>query len=50
MCHCHIWQHRLQLHLGSDPWPRNSICFTADKKGKKKNFFKEAIYKIVHGV
>ena len=27
---------RSQLQLGSDPWPRNSICCEAAKKGKKK--------------
>ena len=25
-------QRRLQLHLGSDPWPRNAICRGAAKK------------------
>ena len=28
---------RLQLWLRSDPWPGNSICHEAAKKGKKKN-------------
>ena len=28
-------QHRLQLWLRSDPWPRNSICCRVTKKGKK---------------
>ena len=30
-----LW-HRLQLQLGSDPWPRNSICHGAAKKGGEK--------------
>ena len=29
-------QCRWQLRLRSDPWPRNSICCRAAKKGKKK--------------
>ena len=29
-------QHRLQLWLGSDPWPVNSICHRATPKKKKK--------------
>ena len=29
-------QHRSKLQLGSDPWPRNSICREAAKKRKKK--------------
>ena len=28
--------YRLQLQLGSDPWPVNSICHRAVKKEKKK--------------
>ena len=28
-------QHRSQLWLGSDPWPRNSICCKVAKKEKK---------------
>ena len=28
---------RSQVWLGSDPWPRNSICCRAAKKGGKKN-------------
>jgi len=27
---------RLQLQLGSDPWPRNSTCSRMTKKGKKR--------------
>ena len=30
-----LW-HRLQLWLGSDPWPGNFICHGAAKKDKKK--------------
>ena len=29
-------QQRLQLCLKSDPWPGNSICIRAAKKGEKK--------------
>ena len=29
-------QLRPKLQLGSDPWPRNSICCRGAKKGKKK--------------
>ena len=29
-------QLRLQMPLGSDPWPRNSICHRATKKEKRK--------------
>ena len=29
-------QHRSHLQLGSDPWPRDSICCDTVKKGKKK--------------
>ena len=29
-------QHRLQLGLGSDSWPGNSICLGVAKKEKKK--------------
>jgi len=29
-------QYRLQLRLRSHPWPRNSICFRAEKNEKKK--------------
>ena len=28
---------KLQLQLGSDPWPRNSICLEEAKKEKKIN-------------
>ena len=31
-----LLQHRLQLQLRSDPWPRNSICCVVAKKKKKK--------------
>ena len=31
-------QHRSQLQLRSDPWPRNSICCGAAKKEGKKKF------------
>ena len=31
-----LQQLRLQLQLGSDPWPRNSICCGAAKKEKIK--------------
>ena len=31
-------QLRSQLRLGSDPWPGNSICCRATKKGGKKSF------------
>ena len=32
-----LWlQHRLQLRLRCDPWPRNSLCHGAAKKKKKK--------------
>ena len=35
-------QHRSQLRLGSDPWPRNSVCCRMSKKvGKKKKKKKE---------
>ena len=30
-----LW-HRLQLWLGSDPWPRNSLCCGVAKRGEKK--------------
>ena len=30
-----LW-YRLQMWLGSDPWPRNSICRRVAKKKKKK--------------
>ena len=29
-------QHRLQLLLGSDPWPGNSICHGVAKKKRKR--------------
>ena len=32
-----LW-HRLQLLLGSDPWPGNSRCRRVVKKGKEKYF------------
>lgn len=32
-------QCRSKLWLGSDPWPRNSICLRAAKKEKKKNYY-----------
>ena len=32
-------RHRLQLWLGSDPWPRNSLWHGAAKKIKKKKRF-----------
>ena len=31
--------HRLQLQLGSDPWPGNSICYRVSKKEKKKKIY-----------
>ena len=30
-----LW-HSLQLQLGSDPWPVNSICYREAKKKKEK--------------
>ena len=41
-----LW-HRLQLQLGSDPWPGNSLCCRAAKKEKKKkeSFFKFSLTK-----
>ena len=32
-------RHRSQLQLGSDPWPRSSICCGAAKKRKKQNLW-----------
>ena len=29
-------QHRSQFQLGSDPWPRNSVCHGVAKKKKRK--------------
>ena len=40
-----LWQ-RLQLWLRSDPWPRNYICYGAERKkeGRKEGRKKERIY------
>jgi len=37
-------QHRSQLWLGSDPWPRNSICL---QDSEKRNETKKANFKMV---
>ena len=36
---------RLQLQLGSDPWPRNSICHGAAKNKKKTNKAYKSVFK-----
>ena len=38
---CSTHSSQIQLWLSSDPWPRNSVCLRADKKGKKKKKEKE---------
>ena len=38
-------QHRLQLQLGSDPWPGNSICCRVAKKERKNNNKKKKLKK-----
>jgi len=35
-------QQRSQKCLGSDPWPENSICHKAAKRGKKKELVRES--------